>query len=538
MDGNGQPTDANADTDAINRSLQRRVIDYIEEYHLLPEQGRVVVAVSGGADSLCLLHILHMLCGPGKVYAQVQLRVAHLNHLLRPEVSAYEAAEVAALAAAWGLPITVGQVDVPELAHQEQRSLEDAARVARYRFLREVAQGDRIAVAHHQDDQVETLLLHWLRGGGIASMIGLQPQQQDIIRPLLCVTHAETLAYCHWQQLPLIEDASNRDPRFLRNRVRHELLPLLTSMNANIHATLLRNAEVLSVDAAWIEEQVSACWPSVVTEESVDAISVQSEVLLTLPLSLQRHLQRRCTAMLCHGQSPLELCHYHLLERLLADKQSGEERILHLPANLRAIYRRGTLTFKVGTDVSRPLTDVSRPPTAVMLNLSILPNQVEIPNTPWYAQAELLSERVLHEVLAALATEQWDVVWHLLPVTRAMVYIDADRVPETLHIRMRRPGDRIRPLGMTAEKKVKDVLIDAHIPRVEREQVPLFLAHASGRGTQGRDSSRPYVGREQDTQEEWCVWLGGVCLDDRVRLTKQTQRVVRLSLLPREQNQE
>ncbi len=533
MDGNGQPTGA------IHRPLQRRVMAYIEEHHLLPERGRVVVAVSGGADSLCLLHVLHMLCGPGKVYAQVQLHVAHLDHLLRPEVSAHEAAEVAELAAAWGLPITVGQADVPELARQERRSLEDAARITRYRFLREVAQGDSIAVAHHQDDQVETLLLHWLRGGGIASMIGLQPRQQDIIRPLLCVTHAETLAYCHMQQLPLIEDASNRDLRFLRNRIRHELLPLLTSMNANIHATLLRNAEVVSVDAAWVEAQVTACWPSVVIEESMDAISIQSAALLTLPLSLQRHLLRRCTAMLCSGQSPLELRHYHLLERLLADKQSDEERILHLPANLRAIYRRGTLTFKHnGTDALRSSLAVSRSQNAphVTLNLATPAGQVEISGTPWCAQAERLPEYILHEVRAALTAEQWDVVWRLLPVTRTVVYIDADWVPETLHIRTRRPGDRIRPLGMTAEKKVKDVLIDAHIPRVEREWVPLFLA--CQQDAQGRDSSRPYGERGQDAQGEWCIWLGGVCLDDRVRLTKQTQRIVRLSLLPREQNQE
>lgn len=517
-------------TNAINRSLQASVMAYIEEHHLLPPSGRVIVAVSGGADSLCLLHILHTLCGPGKFYAQVQLHGAHLDHLLRPEISAQEAAEVAQLATAWGLPITVGRVNVPELAREERRSLEEAARIARYRFLREVAQGDRIAVAHHQDDQVETLLLHWLRGGGITSMIGLQPRQQDIIRPLLCVTHAETLAYCHEQQLPLIEDASNRDPRFLRNRVRHELLPLLTSMNANIHDTLLRNAEILSVDAAWIEEQVSAYWPLVVMEESGSAISVQREALLALPLSLQRHLLRRCTAMLCAGQSPLELRHYHLLERLLAHEQSGEERVLHLPVNLRAIYQRGTLTFKhSATDTSRLPVNVSHPQNApdVTLNLLAPSDQVEIPGTPWRTRAELLPERVLHEVRTALAIEQWDAVWRILPVTRNRVYIDADRVPEMLSIRTRRPADRIRPLGMMAEKKVKDVLIDAHIPRAERETVPLFLAR-----TCGHDEACPNM------SEEWCVWLGGVCLDDRVRLTQQTRHIVRLSLLPREQKQE
>src|SRR5690348_15320469 len=149
------------------QNIVEYVTTYIEQHQLLPESGRVIVAVSGGADSLCLLHLLHSLCGPGKRYPGVQLHVAHLDHQLRGKASAGDADAVARLAAAWELPVTIGLVDVAALARREQRSLEDAARTARYRFLHEVAQGQPIAVAHHKDDQVETLLLHWLRGGGI-----------------------------------------------------------------------------------------------------------------------------------------------------------------------------------------------------------------------------------------------------------------------------------------------------------------------------------------------------------------------------------
>src|SRR5437016_3050468 len=198
---------------------------YIERHHLFPTDDTIIVAVSGGADSLCLLHILNQLCGgSGKRYPHLRLHVAHLNHKLRSEVGFQDAAYVARLAADWGLPVTIGEIDVPALAHEERRSLEDAARTARYRFLREVAQGRPIAVAHHADDQVETLLLHWLRGGGINSMVGILPLQQDIIRPLLAVTHTDTVAYCQQHNLVPLEDASNTDPRFLRNRIRHELL--------------------------------------------------------------------------------------------------------------------------------------------------------------------------------------------------------------------------------------------------------------------------------------------------------------------------
>ena len=223
---------------------------------------------------------------------------------------------MARIANEWGLPITVGEVDVSALAQAEGRSLEDAGRQARYRFLREFAQGQPIAVAHHVDDQTETLLLHLLRGGGLTAMPGMQPRQHDIIRPLLSSSRAEIIAYCDEHGLVPQEDASNADPHFLRNRIRHELLPLLEALNPGIRATLLRNAEVAQIDAAWIEEQVSAYWLTIVLEESEQFIKLNIDALLKLPLSLQRHLLRRVTARLSAGQSPLELRHHRLLEQL------------------------------------------------------------------------------------------------------------------------------------------------------------------------------------------------------------------------------
>src|SRR6266536_1399406 len=303
------------------------VTSYIERHHLLPEAGEIVVGVSGGADSLCLLHLLHRLCGPGKRYPGLRLQVAHLNHKLRGEAGTRDAAAVAGIAAAWGLPITVSEIDGPALARRERRSLEDAARVARYRFLREAAHGQPIAIAHHADDQVETLLLHWLRGAGLAGMVGMLPRQQDIIRPLLEVSHAETLAYCQEHGLVPLEDTSNSDPRFLRNRIRHELLPLLESLNPRIRSALLRNAEVVRVDAEWIREQVDNAWPAVVISEGEDSIKLNVSALVALPLSLQRHLLRRVTAQLCAGQSPLELRHYLLIEQLLRREHHSTDTV-------------------------------------------------------------------------------------------------------------------------------------------------------------------------------------------------------------------
>jgi len=486
-------------------NLLARVEAYIEEHALLPESGEVVVAVSGGANSLCLLHALHRLCGPGKRFAGVRLRVAHLNHRLRQEAGA-EAEFVARVASEWGLPVTIGEADVPALARREGRSLEEAAREARYRFLRQVARGQPIAVAHHADDQVETLLLHLLRGGGLTGMVGMQPRQQDIIRPLLAVTHAETVAYCREHGLAALEDASNADPRFLRNRVRHELLPLLESFNPGIRATLLRNAEVAHVDVQWIEQQVSNYWPQVVLTEQEQGITLDVEQLLALPLSLQRHLLRRVTARLCGGQSPLELRHYRLIEQLLQRESlpgQAQAKMLDLPCSLRLVSLFRTATFERLSQ-----RNPQKEHTGALAVALPVPGRVAVPGTAFMAVAETLPDELLTTVREALARENWATVWRLLPPTRYTVYIDADRTGSSLMVRTRRAGDRIRPLGMAHEKKIKDMLIDRHIPRAERDRIPLFFSSSH------------------------CLWLAGIALDDRVRLTRDTRHILRLSIEP------
>jgi tRNA(Ile)-lysidine synthase len=474
-------------------------ITYLEHHHLLPESGEIIVAVSGGADSLCLLHLLNQLCGPAKRYPHIRLHIAHLNHQLRGEASARDAVEVARLAEHWHLPATIGSIDVQALARQEQRSLEDAARTARYRFLREVAHGQLIAVAHHQDDQVETLLMHWLRGGGINSMIGLQPRQQDIIRPLLAVTHADTLAYCQQYHLVPQEDASNTDTRFLRNRIRHELVPLLEAMNPGIRETLLRNAEVMRTDAEWIEKQVDIHWPGVIISEQDQYIQLSVHHLLTLPLSIQRHLIRRATARLSDGQSPLELRHFKIIEQLTQKEPSNAELMLHLPHQLRATRQGNYLIFANAQQYEHQHTSTTN---NAEITLPI-PGRVTIPGTSWTAVAEIVKDE---EVYTALRAENWHLLWHLLTAQQYTVYADGNLIGDRLFIRTRKAGDRIRPLGMAYEKKVQDVLVDRHIPRAVRDQIPLFFT------------------------SEHCIWLAGVQLDDRVRLTPNTHKIVRLSL--------
>ncbi len=494
--------------------IAETVAAYIDLHQLLPRRGEVIVAVSGGADSLCLLHLLRELCGPARRYPGVYLRAAHVNHRLRGEDSARDAVAVAALATAWGIPFTAGEADVPALARAEGRSLEDAARIARYRFLRDVARGEPIAVAHHADDQVETLLLHWLRGSGLSGMVGMMPRQRDIIRPLLAITHAQALAYCREHGITPLDDLSNDDLAYTRNRIRHQLLPLLESINPGFRGTLLRNSEVMTADLDFIESQVEAAWPQVIASEQDDIITLRITPLLELPVSMQRHLLRRVTARLCSGQSPLEVRHYALLDDLMRLPADRQPRELHLPQGLRAIRVLYDLAFAHAPgdegEFAAAEGAMKRAPTGIdaMVTLSI-PGEVFIPGTPWVARAEMLAGEEMEQARRALRRENWQALWHFLPASLYMVYIDAASIGGGLHVRTRRPGDRMQPLGMTHEKKVQDILVDAHIARPERESIPLFFS---------------------TTEPPYCAWLGGVCLDQRARLTSATEHVVRVSL--------
>jgi tRNA(Ile)-lysidine synthase len=490
------------------------VSSYIEQHHLLPEEGTVIVAVSGGADSLCLLHVLYCLCGASKRYPAVSLYVAHLDHQLRGEASAQDAATVATLAQSWHLPVTIGQADVSALARQERRGIEEMARIARYRFLRALAQevnATTIAVAHHMDDQVETLLLHWLRGGGLASMVGLQPRQQDLIRPLLCVSRVDTHAYCAQHGLVPLDDASNSDTRFLRNRIRHELLPLLTEMNPGYRNTLLRNAEAMQVDLAWVETQVDRYWPQIVSHVDEERIHFHLPSLQALPSSLQRHLLRRASALLSAGQSPLEVRHYQLVEQFLQRARTSAPLTLHLPQRLHLTRLMDNLVLERVRADSSSVTSCEEHTEALLP----VPGCVVVPGTSWLARADLLTDDLLEQVCPALRRAEWATVWRLLRTDQHQVYIDADQlVHDTMYgpqvhlcVRTRRSGDRIQPLGMTHEKKIQDVLVDKRIPRAQRSDIPLFFSATH------------------------CVWLAGILVDNRVRLVPDTRHIVRLSIV-------
>jgi tRNA(Ile)-lysidine synthase len=479
-------------------SLRAAVVAAIEKQHLFPDSGVIVVGVSGGPDSICLLDVLKNLCASSGPYARISLHVAHLDHRLRGDVAKADAAYVADLAAQWDLPYTLGEEDVAALALSSHRSLEDAARQARYAFLRRVAVSvgaERIAVAHHANDQVETLVMHWLRGSGLAGLAGMRALEGDIIRPLLHVSRADILRYCEQRQLTYREDASNQDRRFLRNRIRHDLLPTLESYNPNLRETLLRNAAVLAEEDAYLQAQADGAWHGVIVRATGETLEGNVPAYRRLPLALRRRVLLRAGLQASGGETHLELRHLEAIDALLS--RAAGSGALHLPGGLRLrrVYERFTLAPETTSGQLKSTSGAFAPRAAVPL---AVPGEARLPDSRWLVRAHVLDKQRTpppgYEQRGS--REQWG-------------YIDLDALEayQPLHLRARRVGDRFQGLGMQAAKKLQDVLVDAKVPRAERDTLPLVC---------GADDS--------------ILWVAGYRIADVLKLKPSTRRVLALEL--------
>jgi len=466
------------------RSPADRALHLIKQHGLVPAGEKVVVAVSGGADSVCLLHTL--VCH--REALGIELHLAHLNHQLRQAESDADAKYVSRLAHEMGVPATVECRDVAAYQRQTGCSLEEAAREVRYCFLDEVADAvhaSRVAVGHTCDDHVETILMHLLRGSGTAGLRGLQPRSLlryrknrsplEVVRPLLEVTRQETADYCRQHNLKPRTDSSNVSPDFLRNRIRLELLPLLRTYNPGIDDALLRLAATAGDDAAYIEAQASQAWNEV-SEKEKGAIHLDARLVDKLPRPIQRQLFRMAIRAIKGNLKDIEAGHIEAMVSFLA-KPAG--KLLCLPENLRLTTGYGRLVLSSDLSYPVPLPDLEK---NCKLNV---PGDIVFPG--WRVRAEIV-EGKFHG-----------------GEDRFSASFDLRKAGTELMVRRRQPGDRLQPLGMGQVKKLQDFMVDARIPRMWRDRVPLVCSPAQ------------------------ILWVVGWRIDDRVKVTEATEKTLSLT---------
>ncbi len=500
---------------------------------LWPSGATLVAAVSGGADSLCMLGILLALRATGGPAAPGEIVVATLDHGLRGATGATDARWVAELAASLGLRCHSERAETSAYAANRRLSLEDAARRLRYAFLRRVARevgAARICLGHTLDDQAETIILRLLRGGGLDGLAGMRPLRGDLARPLLSLTHAQAVGWCAARGWLAREDLTNRDERYLRNRVRRRLLPLLEAYNPKMKQTLARNAAFIADDLAALESATDDAWAEVVLLEERGNVAMDLPALRDQAPALRRRLLRRAAQRLSarHDEATaetetetepgsgasggLEARHIALIERYMAEGHSGGA--LTLPGGLLARLDYATLRLIRRQPDADGSAHSGGAPLAEPAEWSLpIPGAVESASLGWRVLAAPLSTPPGLEGAALPPIPRVAPLIHAGDLAGGQrgelrVYVDADRIAGALTVRAWRPGDRFRPLGMSHDKKLQDLFSDAKVPREARRRLPIVLAG------------------------ERIVWVAGVRIADDYKLTQSTRRALALQAEP------
>jgi tRNA(Ile)-lysidine synthase len=457
----------------------------------------LVVGVSGGPDSVCLFHILLQHGYP--------LIVAHLNHSLRPE-AAEEAEFVRQLAAQWQTPFILEQQNVAAFAKKNGYSLEEGARIARYRFLSSVAaksNAQAIAVAHTADDQVETVLMHLLRGAGASGLRGmafrtrLENQDVDIplVRPLLSTWRKDILNYLEAYQIPSRLDQSNLDIRFYRNRLRHELIPFLEGYNPAVRQNLWRMAEILRAEDEALDEIAQAAWKLCLSSAGEGYVFFKREELSAQKIAIQRRLVRKSIGLLRPGLRDID---FDAIDRALAFVQSpAPSKHIELGSGLCIHYESGAICL-ANERTNLPTASWPQVPAG---EAYLLPfeGRLTLPGG-WILRSELNPEPPQAEPVDGTG-------WSTARADPYQAWMDADQLEAPLLVRARQPGDRFYPLGLASHSlKLSDFMINVKLPQRARAGWPLVI---SGNRI---------------------AWVPGLRLAHPFRVTSQTRRQVHLSL--------
>jgi tRNA(Ile)-lysidine synthase len=424
--------------------LRDKLHQAITRYDLLSPRDRVLVAVSGGQDSLTLLHELAALAPE----LQISLVVAHLHHGLRGEEADADQRYVGELAAQFGLPYVTDRTDVAALAEAEKIGLEEAGRRARYRFFDRAADEQdctRIALAHTATDRAETLLMNLFRGAGLPGLRSIPPRRGRIIRPLILVSRQETADYCRISSMRVCVDRTNLAPEPTRNRLRADLLPQLErEYGPGIEAALCRAAEHVLDEIEWTEPLVQAA-----LEQAGGPEGLAVDALRDMPDGLRQRVLRRFLLEAGRALTDIGQERWEALEAFILKGQTG--RRLELSPGLCVNLEYGTLRLA----------------------------QSEEPSAAWDGVIELLvpGRATLPDgrIVEALVTREAPA---LPSADAAQAVLDADKAGATLSLRLPRPGDRFVPLGMSGEKKLQDFFVDNKVP--PRARQPLLATRADG----------------------------------------------------------
>ncbi len=464
---------------------------FLQEQCHLTTDARIAVGVSGGSDSMCLLSLLHQ--------GGYKLLALHLDHGIRDEF-ATDAEFVQQSCQEWGIPCKILRVDVPTLAAQSRQSIEESARNARYKFLFEAASdwnADAVAVAHHANDQAETVLMHFIRGAGLDGLRGMQtvninPEYHPsipLIRPLLYIWKDEIIAYCKQNQIGYLEDATNLESSYYRNWLRNNLIPQIETKNPEFQNGLVRMSIVTSGQRQILMEAVDKAFFEIISSQGTGWLGLNVESYMRFTQPMQREILRKAI----HSLSPsIRDLDFFTIDRI--------GKWIHSAADSDAMEIIEGLTIQLRKDVFYLCLPRFTPPVIGYPQMDKDQIPLSIPG-----KTRLNAEWVVLAEQTKLTPSLFD---YIKLTGKGEAFLDSDQIAGAILVRNRRPGDRIQLLGDDSRsQKLADVFINHKVPVYAREHYPVMETAGT------------------------ILWIPAVQIADDFKVTRETKRLLHLQLI-------
>ncbi len=458
--------------------LMEKIRSTIEEMHMLDPGDGVVVGISGGPDSTFLLHVLHQLRNELKI----RLVAIHVNHGLRGAEAIRDAEFAQSQAEGLGIPFEL--VNLTSL-RSGGGSIQQSARDARYLNFRRVARSrgaKRIALGHHADDCIEWALMNLLQGSGMSGLRGIPPIREEVIRPLIRIRRSEILAYLAQKGIPYIEDSSNRSLSYLRNRIRHTLIPFLEErFNPRVNEALLRILSIATLEDDYLAKEAERFFKEALVERRDGVLRMNRSSVRAMQPAIQARVIRHAIASITGTTHGLSFDHIHSILQMI--RKRGRSRRLYLPGGIT-----------VGTEYESLLIKKS----AEKKNMGFY-HVIQGPGTLWLPVPRIhLTFQIQPKALG--------LDFKKCPPARA--HLDAERCAFPLKIRNPCPGDRFQPLGMETPMKLKDFFINQHVPSSMRMQTPLLIS------------------------QQKIAWVVGFRIDERFKVRDREKPVLTVEMTP------
>lgn len=473
--------------------MMEKVSKFIEKYHMIVNGDKVIAGISGGADSVCLLFVLLEL----RKRLGIEIVAVHVNHGIRGDSARADEDFTVELCREHGIKCAVYHENVESIAKKRKQSVEEAGRNVRREALEKTFQeerGTKIAMAHHQNDNAETLLMNLARGAGLQGLGGIRPVNGKIIRPLLCLNRKEIEDYlgeigCGWCQ-----DETNDEDVYTRNRLRHLVIPVL-EQQVNAGAVQHMNEAMEQIRLAWeyMEEQTKRVWDSCVTVGPDGTVRIRKASYDGQPEVIRRSLVRKCLAKAAGAEKNISMVHVEAVMDLMG-KQSGRSR--NLPYSVQAVRNYDGVALKKETETVQNQSGKEADSVQYILNV------------PGITEIKELNLTICSRILE----KSKDFSVNQIPQKNYTKWFDYDIIKGILTVRTRRPGDSLVIDTKGRRQKLKSYFINEKIPADERGKLPLI------------------------TDEEQILWVLGYRISSACLVTDKTNRVLEIKVTEEKRN--